>query len=328
MALVDIFFSRHENITFIDKESAQERQRQLSDYCRVFNSFCSLVRDDIDNQFPGLARDGIGFSGGMVKSISKTISREMGMIILFQPKGIYADDYVSGLIDWMQIPSDKMSNEEVDIFIKLRLSFIELFFRKLEKFIEDVISQLPDSISCKDHAKAIEEWMFEVNSRFRDRNIPFQYHDGILHPSNDELISETIEEPFWEAVLGLGWTQTVQHMKEAVDQQISNPSFSASQAQLALESVLKEFFGGDGGNIPPKTSNLCKKRIISKHEKFMIDEFFKKVRHPSSHSKNASDSGSPVTRSHSEASWIIGFSMYTIKRIIDGSNLEAMSNKT
>ena len=317
MALVDIFFCRHEDITLIDKESAQERQRQLSDYCKAFNSFCSLVREDIDLQFPNIAIDDIGFSGGMVRTISKTIAREMGIINLFQPK--YVDDYVSGLIGWMQMPSDKMNEEEVEIFIKVRLSFIEVFFRKLEKFIEDVISQAPDSNSFKGHAKAIEEWIFEVNSRFRDRNIPFQYHDGILHPSNDELISETIEAPFWKAILGLEWNQTVQHMKEAVDQQISNPSFASSEAQLALESVLNEFFGKDGGNIPSKTSNLRKKKIISEQEKFMIDEFFKKFRHPSSHSKNASDSGSPVKRSHSEASWIIGFSMYTIKRIIDGS---------
>lgn len=319
MALVDIFFSRHENITFIDKDSAQERQRQLSDYCMAFNSFCLLVRDDGGHQFPNSDRGSIGFIDEVVKDTSKIISRETGIMNLFQPGGLHANNYVYGLIRWMQISSSETGKEEVEVFIKLRLSFIELFFRNTEACIEKFTLPYGSSSSHEDHAKAIEEWIFEVNSRFRDRNIPFQYHDGILHPSNDELISETIEEPFWEAVLGLGWNQTVQHMKKAVDQQISNPSFAASEAQLALESVLNEFFGGDGGGIPSKTSNLCKKKIISEQEKFMIDEFFKKFRNPSSHSKNASDSGSPVKRSQSEASWIIGFSMCTIKRIIDGS---------
>lgn len=274
MALVDIFFSRHENITLIGIDPAQELQRQLANYCRAFNSFCSLVRDDVAHRFPKRNAYDIGFTDKAIENVSKIVSREVGMTNLFNPKGIYNSDYVSGLIDWMQMPSDEMNGKMVDIFIKLRLSFIEVFFRNLEKFIEDVVSLCPSSVSNKDLAKTIEEWIFEVNSRFRERNIPFQYHDGILHPSNDELISETIEAPFWKTILGLEWTQTVQHMKEAVDQQISNPSFAASQAQLALESVLNEFFGGDGGSIPSKTSNLCRKKIISEHEKFMIDEFF------------------------------------------------------
>ena len=319
MAIVDIFLDRNESVAVIDRTAVKDAQSQLDDYFRFFNSFFCLVRDDFYLKFADFCVEELSFSEYTIKHVSQTISREIGRGDVFRPKHGYHNGYLNGFREWMTSPG-RMNERQVDQFLKERLSFVEVFFRMTENYAKNCLSENPNSDSYKDFMESVKKWISEANERLRKRNIPFQYRDGILYPSSDHLISKKIEEPFWKTIADPKWNQTMQHMKEAVDQQVANPSVAAFEAQQALESVLSEFFRRKGGGIPAKTSNLHNNRIISQHEKEMIDKFFSKIRHPSTHPMKASAPGKPVKRSHKEAIWIIGFSMYTIKRIIDGSN--------
>lgn len=319
MAISDIFFDRCKNMNFLDENSEINSQRQFEEYSKFFNSFFYIIRDEFCSRFRDYSRRDMSFSDSIVRETLAIVSREIGKGDLFHPAGgWYEETYVIGLLHWIS-SQDRMSAEEAEIFLKERLSFIEVFFRVIEYHVREDLSKFPGSNIYQDNVRAVENWISEVNSRLRKGSIPFQYRDGFLLLSSDKLISEKVEGPFWDIIADPKWNQTLQHMMEAVDQQISNPSTAANEAQLALESVLSEIFGKEGGGIPAKTSNLLKKKIISEHEKSMIDEFFSRIRHKSSHAKSASEPGSPVRRNYEEAEWIIGFCMYTIRRIIVGS---------
>lgn len=323
MSLSDVFFDRSKDISLLDEKSEADWARRFSEYCKFFNSFCFLVNEDFCSRFRDHSRGDMSFPDFITRKVLTTVSREIGKGPLFRPRGEYYEEnnYVIGLTYWM-ISHDKMSKEEAENFVKERLSFVEVFFRFIEEFVREDLARFPSSNIYQDKVSAVENWVSEINSRLLKGGIPFQYRDGFLLPSGDKLISEKVEEPFWDIIAYPKWNQTVQHMMKAVDRKISDPATAANEAQLALESVLNEIFGKKGGSIPAKTSNLLKKKIISKHEKSMIDEFFSRVRHKSSHAKSASEPGFPVRRNYEEAEWIIGFSMYTIRRIIVGTKSE------
>lgn len=318
MALSDIFYDRYNDLTLLDGKSGMDWVRQFGEYHKFFGGFCMLIRDDFLSRFEDYSMDQMSLPDGIIRKTLVIVSREIGRGDLFSPEGGYFEEnYVAGLFSWMTV-HDKLNKEEAETFLKERMSFIEVFFRVIESYFGDDLSRFSSSIN-QDNLKAVENWISEINGRLWKGNIPFQYRDGFLLPSNDKLISRKVEEPFWDIIADSKWNQTMQHMLEAVDQQVSNPSTAANEAQLALESVLNEFFGKGRGTIHAKTSNLLKRKIISAHEQFMIDEFFSKVRNQSSHAKNASEPGPPVKRSYEEAEWIIGFCMYTIRRVIFGS---------
>lgn len=322
MALSDIFFDRYRNIALLDDKSGVDWTHKLDEYYKFFNSFCFLVGEEFCNRFRDHSIGGMSFSDLIIRKTLTTVSREIGKGLLFQPEEeFYEENYTIGLISWM-CPQDRVSKDEAEIFLKERMSFVEVFFQVIEDHVRKDLSEFPDSDIRQDNVKALESWVSEINGRLRKGSIPFHYQSGFLLPSSDKLISEKVEEPFWDIIADPKWNQTLQHMMESVDQQLSNPSTAANEAQLALESVLNEFFGKDGGNIPAKTSNLLRKKIISPHEKSMIDEFFSRVRNQASHAKNASEPGSPVKRNYEEAEWITGFCMYTIRRIIVGNKLD------
>lgn len=322
MAISDIFFDRYKDMSLLDKKSEKNSQRQFGEYYKFFNGFCYIVREEFCSRFRNYSGIDMEFSDSIVREALVIVSREVGKGDLFRPLGEWCEEtYVIGLLHWIS-SHDRMSKEETEIFLRERLSFVEVFFRVIEDRVRDDLSRHPCSNIYQDNAKALENWISELNNRLRKGSIPFQYRDGFLLLSSDKLISEKVEEPFWDIIADPKWNQTMQHMMEAVDQQISNPSAAANEAQLALESVLNEIFGKEGGGVPAKTSNLLKKKIISEHEKSMIDEFFSRVRHKSSHAKSASEPGSPIRRNYEEAEWIIGFCMYTIRRIIFGSKSE------
>ena len=319
MALSDIFYDRYKDMVLLDDKSGSDWIRQFDEYYKFFGSFSMLVREDFLHRFKDYSMDNVSFPNGAIRKTMVIISKEIGRGDLFLPGGGYFEEsYVIGLLDWMS-SHDKINIKEAEIFLKERLSFVEVFFRVIENRVSRDLSIFSDSSTYQDNAKAVEDWVSELNSRLRKGSIPFQYQGGFLFPSSDKLISEKVEEPFWDIIASPKWNQTMQHMREAVDQQISNPSTAASEAQLALESVLNEFADRWTKTIHAKTSILLEKKIISNHEQFMIDEFFSRVRNQSSHAKGASEPGSPVKRSYEEAEWIIGFCMYTIRRIIVGS---------
>ncbi|MBS1994694.1 MAG: hypothetical protein JSS86_00230 [Cyanobacteria bacterium SZAS LIN-2] len=152
-----------------------------------------------------------------------------------------------------------------DMFVKRRLSFIEIAFRMreeqvaranaelprqlLEAEMDDRMPRRPMSLPGKrsDVVQASNEEMntafaanvHELNERLKQAAMPLHYHNGFLQITQDEQLQEQVEQPFWLLVNGAQWTNVSIDMAEAIDRRDTagrDPSFYAAKA---LESTIK-----------------------------------------------------------------------------------------
>ena len=153
-----------------------------------------------------------------------------------------------------------------DVFVKRRLSFIELAFREREAQIVQVNANLPATLA---YASALDAqrrarghtsptasvdtarqdnaltnslfagYVLELNERFKQAGMPLHYHNGFIQITQDEQVQRQIEQPFWDLVKDPQWKNVDIDMKEAIDRRDTggrDPSFYASKA---LESTVK-----------------------------------------------------------------------------------------
>lgn len=152
-----------------------------------------------------------------------------------------------------------------DMFVKRRLSFVELAFRTREEQVaqanvefprrlaeaelQDRLPPRPMTIPGKrsDGVRAINEGIntvfaanvHELNERLRQAGMPLHYHNGFLQIKQDEQIQEQVEQPFWLLVKEPRWKNVSIDMAEAIDRRDTggrDPSFYAAKA---LESAIK-----------------------------------------------------------------------------------------
>ncbi len=156
-------------------------------------------------------------------------------------------------------------NMDPDMFVKRRLSFVELAFRTREEQValaneefprllaqaemQDMMPRKPMTLPGKrsDGVRAINEGMnrtfaanvHELNERLKHAGMPLHYHSGFIQITQDEQLQQQVEQPFWLLVGDAQWKNVSIDMAEAIDRRDTagrDPSFYAAKA---LESTIK-----------------------------------------------------------------------------------------
>lgn len=152
-----------------------------------------------------------------------------------------------------------------DMFVKRRLSFVELAFRTREEQIAQANAEFPRRLAeaemqdrrprkpmtppgkRSDAVRAVNEGMnrtfaanvHELNERLSQAGMPMHYHNGFIQIKQDDLLQEQVEQPFWLLVKDAQWKNVSIDMAEAIDRRDTagrDPSFYAAKA---LESTIK-----------------------------------------------------------------------------------------
>ena len=146
-----------------------------------------------------------------------------------------------------------------DMFVKRRLSFVELAFRTREEQIAQANAEFPlllaqaemqDRMPRKsmtfpgkrsDSLRTINEGVkrafatnvHELNERLKQAGMPLHYHSGFIQITQDEQLQQQVEQPFWLLVRDAQWKNVSIDMAEAIDRRDTagrDPSFYAAKA--------------------------------------------------------------------------------------------------
>lgn len=292
--------------------------------------------------------------------INKALAMELGLKDLSSPTyGYYTE--LNGNKHWNSGSWSKIKvcenfvlaefdgSMSADQFIKERLSFIELAFRQREEKISELNSSLENRIQSAEleakrkprqgirlpgnRADGIRAWnqtqneMFrascsELNERFRRSRAKLHYHNGFIQISDDEAITQQIEQPFWMLVRDPMWQSVDHDMKEAIDLRDSGGRDPALFAAKALESTIKiisDTKGWTRGNEKGAANYIDNLRakangeFINGWERESLVEFFTKVRNPFGHGAGSQ----PVPElTSTQTDWAIEFCMIWAKNLI------------
>jgi hypothetical protein len=131
-----------------------------------------------------------------------------------------------------------------DRFIKERLSFIEIAFRRRGEEIAALSTTRPGGSLHESvrRAAALANTSFqsrcvELNARLRQAGTKLDYHNGFLQLVSDETTTTQIDRPFWSLVASPKWLNVDRDMKEAIDLRDSGGRDPAWYAAKALEST-------------------------------------------------------------------------------------------
>lgn len=209
-------------------------------------------------------------------------------------------------------------NMDPDMFVKRRLSFVELAFRTREDQIaqanadfpkqlagakmQDKMSRGPMTLQGRrsDGLRAMNESinrMFvanvnELNERFKQADMPLHYHNGFIQITHDERLQEQVEQPFWLLVKDPKWKNVSIDMAEAVDRRDTggrDPSFYAAKSlESAIKIIcdIKTFTTGNEKGVSDFLNHLESKAngaFIESWERQSIQRFYSDVRNDLGH---------------------------------------------
>lgn len=211
-----------------------------------------------------------------------------------------------------------------DMFVKRRLSFIELAFRTREEQIalaaRDLprllaIAQMQDKTPRKpmtlagnraevvrsDHEKTIMAFatnVSELNERLKQAGMSLHYHSGFIQITQDEKLQQQVEQPFWLLVGDAQWKNVSIDMAEAIDRRDTagrDPSFYAAKALESTIKIICEIKNWTNGNergvsdflnhLESKTNGA----FIEGWERQSIQRFYSDVRNDLGHGPGSKD---------------------------------------
>ncbi|WP_420211411.1 AbiJ-NTD4 domain-containing protein [Burkholderia aenigmatica] len=298
---------------------------------RLLNQTISLAKE----MFPcyrgsGSERKKIETNETKWQLIHDRLARELGVGELSplyysgqQKNGFGVDVPVSWAFDWEHVCATFVSAPptastlDVDMFIKERISFIELTMRLREEELTmpdpplaktmaeldikhrlakgpQLPANLVDRLTiAKMQQRAIfEAQVDELNERFRRAGAPLTFHNGFIQVSQDELVEQQIATPFWRLVADSMWANVDVDMKEALDRRDSNDKDPAIFAAKALESAIKIVSGHKGwtrgieNGAAAYIDNLVSKNnegFLAVWEGDILKDYFRKVRNSLGH---------------------------------------------
>jgi hypothetical protein len=323
--LTDIFAHRYEKRTFFTKVDLQE-QRLLVQAFRIINEQLFPYYDwqkKVDEQAKAVwtrLHDCLTMELGMKELSPKCYS--------YQGEWMGKQHTYSGFYEMNQVCeayiTKPYSNEwDPDIFMKNRLSFIELSFRERERQIKAKNSQLPSELlkakmedssprpsgglripgvaqtnvervqKKNDHENA----MFagntnELNRRFEQAGAALHYHNEYIQVTTDALVQTHIAQPFWELLSDAKWTNVSTDMAEALDRRDTSGRDPAFYAAKALESTIKiisddkKWSTGHENGVSNYLNHLEAKAngaFIEPWERQLMQKFFSDVRNALGH---------------------------------------------
>ncbi len=235
-----------------------------------------------------------------------------------------------------------------DLFIKFRISFIELAFQERARqlvlrkaSLKATLSNAGDAIALYD-ALTKTSWqgkekdeieqaeaafaaqIHELNERFRQAKMPLTYHNDLIQMSDDALVEKELERPFWSIVSAPKWANVDHQMKEALDERDRGERNAVSNAMNALESVIKTISDdrtwttGNEKGAANFIDNLVKERdgvrFIAVWEKDALIKLFGDIRNAFGHGPSSSQ---PLpTLLPEQTNWAIDTCMAWIKNLV------------
>jgi hypothetical protein len=354
--LTDAFFRRYEGTILWSSFGESER--------RFLGQAAQLIADDL------FVRNKVRYKNAEDDPAMKAqeaahikLARELGVSYLISPRFTHQWKAPNGNTMSQNFPRSTdqktklyLSTEfkdsfSADLFMKYRLSFIEIAFQEranqISARMRALTAMLPGSSSdaaaygslvsdrqgswqakekfaIEAEESAFSSHVRELNERFRQAKMPLSYHNNLIQLSHDALIEEEIERPFWSLVSDPRWSVVDQQMKEALDERDRGERNAVSNAFNALESTIRTISNDKGwtsGNERGAANcidNLVKerngKRFIEVWEKDALVSIFGSIRNQFGHGP---PSGQPLPSMLPEQqAWAIDTCMVWIKSLI------------
>jgi hypothetical protein len=281
--------------------------------------------DDIAPKMPNGAR--------LFDVPEKRLARELGAMALGR-----AGTPDQRIMNFLGEPYDLWNNAhgDPDTFFKLRLSLLELLFREAEAMLanyaprQDVASwwallqkrTAPAKNLTEDALCATMTGIAELNGRFKDAGLPFEYHNGLIQRVDDPLIAQEVEHPFWALVADPRFANVDRDIKEAIDRRDAGKPDAAFHALRALESavkILSDELGltrGTERGAAEYIDNLVSAkngRFVDLWEAEHLKLLFRSLRNPLGHGAGSS---APMQLSHVQSTWAIEQAMSWIKSLV------------
>jgi hypothetical protein len=265
--LTDVFFRRYVNRPMFDSVGQKESALFVQAY-RIVNEQIWKYYGHDKKVNPSVEK--------IWTTIHDRLSMEIGVKELSPKYYSYQTDWMgkpytnSGWYDmnlvveqWLNYPFT--DNLDPDVFVKRRLSFIELAFRMREDQVAQENADFPQVLAQAEmqdllprrsmtvagtrasSVRAINQSVnsafllnvYELNERLKQAGMPLHYHNGYLQITQDEQLQKQVEQPFWLLVKSEQWKNVSIDMAEAIDRRDTggrDPSFYAAKA---LESTIK-----------------------------------------------------------------------------------------
>lgn len=295
-------------------------------------------------------------NGNEDKSAKKTLQSlhdKIAMEIGIDPLSpLYIGTYRYPIVDVVKnfFTEDFEPTLDADVFIKRRVSFVELAFREYEdqkngenadlaRRITAVQGdeQLPqlartlrlpifteDYIRDQNSARndSFNQNTTELNERFRQARFPLSYRNGFIQFSEDSVISAIIEKPFWSIVSDPKWKNVEHDLLEAIDRRDNKRKDAALSAAKALESAIKIISDEKGWTTKKEKGaasyidNLVSEkngRFIDVWESNMLKSFFSEIRNNLGHGPGAAPM---LELNEQQNSWAIQTCMSWINSLI------------
>jgi len=309
--ITDIFLKRYPQRLIFESSVPPE-------FHAFFNQFGAILHDDILSQFR--------IPTSIFDDIQKIVIRETGRS--FWDTRLNNED---GFPRFLFEPYDlwKDSHGSPDYFFKAKITLIELAMKEIEKYANTpdngIFSYLPWSSSTRIKHKlkiTVANVVEEINLRMRTSRIPLHYHNGLIQIYNSELITHSVEEPFWELLNSHVYKNVDIDMKEAIDKRDRHENDAAFYALKALESTLKIisdnkcFTTGSEKGASNYIDNLVSQkngRFIEVWESEMLKYLFSKIRNPLGHGPGKEEM---IKLSKLQMDYVIENSMIWIKSLI------------
>jgi hypothetical protein len=240
-----------------------------------------------------------------------------------------------------------------DLFVKCRLSFVELAFREREQQIALINANLPEALReaaqrdatvrglraemrvpsttsgverITQHNDSINAvWQAnvnELNERLKQAGMPLNYHGGFVQINTDALTQTQVEKPFWEVLKDPKWKNVSIDMVEALDLRDSGGRDPAFYAGKALESAIKiisaekKWTTGKEGGASSFLNHFESKAngaFIQPWERQILNSFFSNVRNDYGHGPG---SAPMPTMTIPQSDQVIEFCMSWIKSLV------------
>ena len=320
--LTDVFFRRYADRPMFASVGAKESALFVQAYRIVneqiwkYHGYDKEVDESVKAIWTGI-HDRLSMEIGVKELSPRYYSYKTGQ---FTNSGWYDMNLV--VEQWLNV---RLTGDlDPDMFVKRRLSFVELAFRTREEQVAQANAEFPRRLAeaemkdrqpprpmtipgrRSDGVRAINEGMntaftanvHELNERLRQAGMPLHYHNGFLQITKDEQIQEQVEQPFWLLVKEPRWKNVSIDMVEAIDRRDTGDRDPSFYAAMALESAikiiceLKKWTTGNEKGVSDFLNHLENKAngsFIAGWERQSMQRFYSDVRNDLGHGPGSKD---------------------------------------
>ena len=268
MPLTDIFARRYKDTVLWERFGENERRLLVQAFRIVSEQLFYHIEHGLWDQFNGTLSMELGVNN--LSALSPTDPLKMS-----QEARIRAATFRSAAACEHFVCAPYDGSTSPDRFVKERLSFIEIAFRKKEgqvaaenanldqKILDAVLAasrvttagpaarvrrlaaarrqarEMEIRAANEKLNQTLESACQELNARFRQAEANLDYHNGFIQLSSDSTTQEQIEQPFWDLLQGPIWRAVDDDMKWALDARDNLRPDAQLHAAKSLESTIK-----------------------------------------------------------------------------------------